>query len=148
MAFNTIMKDLQHIFMEGGYLSKRVVVNGIRIVGLGILVGVSFLGYRWYRVSRAQAAQKRLSEVIEQYTQKVAAVNKQAGDLNNNAEALQGNSQEWPIIANLFGDAAKEYADTTLAPFFLAYQAEVLLKEGNLAEAYQIMDQVLSQLPR
>ncbi len=149
MAFNTIMKDLHHILVHNGYVPKDAMVNLVRVAGLGVLVGASFLGYRWYSVGRAQAAQKRLSEVIEKYTQemgKVQASNKKDSQVGE--VAVQTVGQDWPAIASLFGMAAKEYADTSLAPFFLAYQSEALLKEGNLVDAYQILSQALAAMPR
>jgi len=137
------MKNLYYAVMHSGYVNKSLMVNIIRIAGLGALVGASFLGYRWYYVGRARTAQKRLSEVIATYTQEIKA---QAD--NQASDSVTVSSQGWPAIAELFGGAAKEYADTALAPFFLAYQSEVLLKEGNLADAYQVMNQALVAMPR
>lgn len=140
MSLDTIIEDLHHTLMQNRYVTKQTMVNVIRIAGLGILVGAAFLGYRWYYMGRSQAAQKRLSEIITAYTQEVEKNHKE------NKETAQANTQNLSAIADLFAKGASEYADTSLAPFFLAYQAEVLLKEGNLESALGVMSQALTSM--
>jgi tetratricopeptide (TPR) repeat protein len=105
----------------------RYALLGIAFVALGIL---AFVGHGWYVASRERAAEKDLSAYVAQYY----------GALNS-AEV------QWGQVASLFEVGYLQHTSSLLAPYFLAYQADALLQEGNTQKALEVMQQMLDKLP-
>lgn len=115
-------------FVHKDFVSKPMMYV-LHLAGVGVLLSSCFLGYRAYSLHRSQAAQRRFSTDMKQY---ISAVQEQPGH------------QNWQMIAGIFEEGAHEYENTSLAPFFLAYQAQALLKDNKLAEASKAMDRAVS----
>lgn len=96
-----------------------------------IVLGVcAFIGRGWYVASRERAAEKDLSAYVAQYH-----------------NALYAPEAQWGQVAALFEVGYQQHANSSLAPYFLAYQADALLQEGNVDQALVIMRDVLQKLP-
>lgn len=104
-----------------------------------ILASGGMIWYRWYAVNLAQQAHKTLVEtlkVFEAPVQKAPPASEQ-----RDAAQFYSESEKWNHIAMLCADAYKQFSRTTLAPFFLAYQAESLLNVRQHEEALGLLKQ-------
>lgn len=128
MALNNMFDVSNKFFVHKGFVSKPMLYV-LQIAGVGVLLSGCFVGYRAYSLHRAQAAQRRFSDEMVHYI---------------NAAQEKPGSHNWNMVAGIFEEGANEYANTSLAPFFVAYQAQALLKDNKLAEASKAMDRAVS----
>lgn len=125
--FGNIAYSIQEI-IEGGK-------NGhiIRIITVSVCAFLAatfiFLGYRWYYVSKQEVAQKALAEAIAEYK-----------------TMAQGEQKDWDRMQMLFKVGAEQQSGSSLAPYFLAYQADSLLHGGKKEEALAVMNSVVDAL--
>jgi predicted Zn-dependent protease len=105
-------------------VSSKPFIYSVYVAGVGILVSSSVLGYHWYSVHRAQTAQKAFSEDLAEY---------------HNTITGQLGHQNWNMLASIFELGANAYSRTSLAPFYLSYEAETLLKDNRRTEATATM---------
>jgi len=110
------------------------------IVGAGVIGLIGYYGYGIYNTRFQRAAQVAFSESIDVYKQALAAaMNK--GDVDKNVEGLWDEAE----IAFKAGYAQNKSSD--LAPFFLIFESQVLLKEGKKAEAYELLAEAVNKIP-
>jgi tetratricopeptide (TPR) repeat protein len=112
-------------------------------VGLVILVLVvlgGFFGYGRYRADRQAQAQKIFSESYELFEQALAA--------QLSKEKVAQAERLWQEAVMAFQTGYQRYSDTALAPFFLGFQAEIAVQQGNVDQALELMDTMLSKLSR
>lgn len=110
---------------------NRRMYYALQIAGVGVLLSGCFLVYRWHSGHREEAAQRRFSDCVKEYT---------------NTATVQSGHQNWNMIVGLFELGAQEYAGTSLEPFYRAYQAQALLKDNKLSEAVVAMDQAVAKM--
>ncbi len=122
----SVQKLVDRKFKKASYVTPILAAIGILIVGAGI-----YFGYRWYAVSREQQAQKVFSEYIQDYGL--------AHKANNPAE--------WQRVEALFAYGHNAYRSTNIAPYFLAMQADVQLKQGKHDEALATLHTLIADLP-
>ncbi|MDP3889301.1 MAG: hypothetical protein Q8Q25_02025 [bacterium] len=127
-AFSYAFRSLYIAIAEKGNPLKYSKQWGIAF-GIVVLLGAGFLGYRWYDVSKQQDAHKQFADSIREY------------DL-----AMQ-KGKDWNSIEVLFKSGAQQQKNTTFGPFFLAFQAQALLRQGKKDEALQVMDSIIQTLP-
>ena len=116
------------------FSQKKQPVNYWKYIGGFVLVlsvsGASFLGYRYYVVHREQNAQKIFAECAHEYQ-----------------KALQDDTV-WPDVVTLCEQGYALHSNAHLAPYFLAYQSEALIKQNKMEEAQNILDQMVKLLPK
>jgi len=128
---NTTISNLhKKLFLYTGTDNKHA-VRILMGVGLAALLISACMGYRWYTVSRAQAAQKHFADCVQEYN-----------------KAAQTGSQSWAMIAKIFELGAQDYASTSMAPYFLAYQADALVHDNKLAEAAVVMQNAVNKMSK
>lgn len=88
-----------------------------------------FFGYRWYHQRLAQQAHKDLAEHIESYN-----------------KALSLNNPNWDTLEQAFSVGAQRYKRSALAPYFLAYQAQVLVEQQKVGQAVELLNKVIVQM--
>ena len=91
-------------------------------------IGSGFLLYRIYVVYREQAAQNVLAQYVQEYHQM------------QNAQPA-----DWQRVAKLFQLGSEQQSNSYLAPYFLLFQAEALLREDKKQEALTVMDKLVEQ---
>lgn len=96
-----------------------------------VLLGIFCVAYRWNRVRYEREAQREFAGCLKEYTNTLTA---------------QTGHQNWNMIVGLFELGAQKYRNTSLAPFFIAYQAQALIKNNQLSEAAVTMDRAVSLL--
>lgn len=89
-----------------------------------LMVLASWWAYGSYSVYREQQAQKTLASCIEQYEKAVTA---------------GVGSILWPTVELSCKSGYEQYSGSSLAPYFLAYQAEALIKQNKTEDAMTVM---------
>lgn len=104
-------------------------------IALGILVAalIGGYGYYWYKTRLEYNAQRDFAESAEDYYKLFASA--KAG-------------KAWHDVEQGLAYRAEQNKNSTLAPYFLVYQADALLQEGKTAQALTILNNALSQLPK
>src|SRR5205807_5130021 len=130
MALNKKMGVYSRLPIYRNMLDKRTwrIVQALAVAGL---LAVFCMAYRWHRVRSEREAQREFAGCLREYTNTLAA---------------QTGHQNWNMIVGLFELGAQKYNNTSLAPFFMAYQAQALIKTNKLSEAATIMDGAVSLL--
>lgn len=91
---------------------------------------LSFTAYKMHVHSREQAAQKTFSECLEEYYKMVGGAK----------------VEQWQEIENAFAVGYERHKSASLAPYFLAFQAEALVQQKKQTEALVLMDKLLAAL--
>lgn len=101
-----------------------LLISGI-VIGLAVGGGVY-----WYiaRTNQQELAQAALSEVL------------------NETVRAQQNAELWPEIEVAARTGYQQYSSTSLAPYFLAVQADALIQQNKNNEALALMKESLAQL--
>lgn len=134
MARHTMFDLRDHLSVyKGSVKISKPLLCVLQGAFLAIVLGICAFGYRWYSTHRAQLAQKQFSDGVKEYT---------------NAITGQPGHQNWSMLAALFELGAQEYGNTSLAPFFLGYQAEALVKNDQLADAAAVMTRATAAVPK
>lgn len=94
-------------------------------------LGLGVLGYRYYRSRVEQAAYKELAEAIDEYSRMTTF----AADDSKLAETERA-----------FAAGAEEHRSSVLYPFFIAFQADALIRQGNLTEGAQLLDKAIDAM--
>ncbi len=122
MMYNIVQSSYQEI-KKFKYVKELLIV-------LCLLAGIagSFLLYRIYAVYKEQSAQNVLAQYIQEFNQ-----------------IEDGQSADWQRIAKLFQRGSEQQSRSSLAPYFLLFQAEALLRENKKQEALAAIDELIKQ---
>ena len=111
------------------------------IVALG-LAG-SYYGYQFYIQKRESKAYEAFVEVAHAYQNAEESAFKSVMPNNTGAENLEA---IWKDVEILIDAGYCANSNSYLAPFFLAYKANVMLEQGkSVDEAYEVMQQALAK---
>ncbi len=111
-----------------GYSSAKEISLGI--MGALVLVGVVW-GYRYYTNQKETAAQIAFAEGMQIYQ-----------------EAMQGKSDAWPQVEMKCTTDYDRYKNSAVAPYFLVIKAEALAQQGKIAQACEMLSDVLAAMPK
>lgn len=126
-AFGFAFKSFAGLFnfdSKGG--GERMRNFGVAI-GVLILFGVFYIGYRWYVVSREETVQKIFSGAVMEY---------------NKAKT----PEQLEAMVVEFNSGHDAYSGSHLAPYFTAYEVDSLLELGKLDEALAALDDLIASL--
>lgn len=99
------------------------------VVGIALCIGAAGLGYRFYAQGYEQRAYKVFSDCMHEY------------------EKAAANTAIWSDVEQAFTLGYQQYGRSSLAPYFLAYKADVLLKQNKHDEAIATFDAMALVLP-
>ncbi len=91
------------------------------------VIGISYVGYRWYVQNREQRAQLVYSENFDEYT-RVSGIE----------------NPDWNQLEVRLANGYSRYSNSYLAPYFLALQADVQLKQHKDQEAAATLTRVIN----
>ncbi len=115
-------------------LKKFYSVKYIRIIFFGLLascfVVASYFGYRWRYTSKQRAAYMVFSDCMNVYNQGF-----QSADSKKLEEA-----------AAMFDVGYKKHSGSSIAPFFILFQAKSLLENGKREKAIELMESGVKNL--
>jgi tetratricopeptide (TPR) repeat protein len=117
-AFDTILSD------------KRLFYVAYVVVGLGV-VGTGIYGYRWYQAGKEQAAYKELAQSIDAYER---------------ITMLADSEKELQDSERAFKAGAEGHSSSALYPFFLAFEADTLIRLGKIDEAAVLLDKAVKAM--
>lgn len=98
---------------------------------LALLVAGAYYGYRWHTNKKNAAAHALFSQNLEELERVMQ----------------DGKQEDWASIQTLFKLGYDQYPKSSLAPYYLAYQAEAMIKQGQLEEAISTMHKAINQMP-
>jgi tetratricopeptide (TPR) repeat protein len=125
----------------------------LAIIGLVAAISGGVFGYFYYKKMRAEAAYAALTEALEYFDAPVKkdgdSKEKEVVDDFNflNKKEFTGDSQKWEKVNTVFKTGYEAHKSSGVAPFFLVYRAEALVKLNNLPEAIEVMRAALSRMP-
>lgn len=96
-------------------------------IGVLLLFGALYIGYRWYVVSREETVQKIFSSAVAEFNKAKTA-------------------EQLDAMAIEFKSGHDAYESSHLAPYFTAYEVDALLDQGKKVEALVALDSVISSL--
>lgn len=122
-----MLSVVQYYMHHVPYARKAMLAMLVFVVGsMGIFT------YRWYTQWQGEQAHAALAQAIELFER-----------------AQQGSdSALWQEAERAFELGAQQNASSSLAPYFVAFQAEVAFKQGNVEKARELMAQVVKSLPK
>lgn len=123
------ISSLFGIKQESSYMKYARALFGI-VVGVALL-GSAYWGYFSYKTSQEKQAQKILSECIEQFER--ASYPGSMGSL-------------WPSVEMACQLGYEQHSSSSLAPYFLAYEADALLAQKKDNEAIAVMGNMMNLL--
>lgn len=128
---------------------KNVLTQGwqynVYAKGLGVALAVLLVGfgsyytYHYVSSSREQAAYKALAESYDFFDQAVAS---------DNGKDKEKNMHVWRDVEVSFKTGYELNKNSSLAPYFLAFQAETQIRQGELEKAVTTMDHMMSALKK
>jgi tetratricopeptide (TPR) repeat protein len=98
-----------------------------------LLLGLSWVGYRYYRSTVERAAYKELAESIDEYTK---------------VTAYATDETKLVDVERAFAAGAEQHRSSVLYPFFVVFQADVLIRQGKLAEGASLLDKAVGAMDR
>lgn len=133
MNFQEVGKAIKNVFQmiydnTFGDL-KYAKQTALAVLAAGIFAA-GYYGHRWYRINQEQAAQQLFSHNVEEFERALE----------------EGKKEDWANVESLFKLGYDQYSHSALAPFFLIYQAQAMLKQGKGAQAFEAIDQAVHQM--
>jgi tetratricopeptide (TPR) repeat protein len=116
----------------------RLIVGGL--IAVSAFVGAYYV-YGIYIYNRDLRAQASFAEGYELYEAALGV------DLSSE-KASSKEKTLWAEVEMAFNSGYNQFSSSTLAPFFLAFQAEALVRQGKLEDAIQTMKMMLAVLPK
>jgi len=107
----------------------RYVQYALAGIGATIILGGAFFTYSWYAAYKDRAAQRVLSHYIDEYRK------------------VYAQSTGWGAIEDLFQLGAEQHSGSSLYPYFLGFQADVLVQQGKKEQALDVLDKMMIALP-
>lgn len=127
----TVLKgSIQNWFNDilSGKYTRYIVLT----LGAGIILATGFFGYRFYTKRYEEAAFQLFTKNVEEFER-----------MTENAR-----KEDWGGIALLFKAGHDQYSRSALAPLFLAYQSQALLKQDNKNEAVEVLEKAVHGMNR
>lgn len=126
-----ILKSIEDFFYAYGFNIARYIRAILIAISILFIAGGGYLGYRWYAVSQEQYAYQSIADYMRDY--------RLAMEINTPAE--------WQRIDGLLAIGYAQHKRTNMAPFFLMLRAEALLRQKNVLEAVNVLEQAIAALP-
>ncbi len=109
------------------------------VFALGLIGAVGYYGHSYLSSSREQQAYKAFSESHDFFEQALAS---------DDGKDKEKTLKLWKDVALAFQTGYTQNKKSTLAPYFLAFQAEALIHQGELNQAVDVMNQMLGSLKK
>ena len=132
MALKKIVHDIRSMFespSKGKNSKYNSYINAALLVG--ILVVAGWYGYTWYQKYQEESAFKLFEQNVEEF-ERVTQEGKQA---------------DWANIELLFKLGHDQYSRSSLAPYFLVYQAQAMKKQGKHdTQVIELLDKAITAM--
>ncbi len=111
---------------------KRLAYGAWIVIGLGV-AAAGIYGYRWYQAGKERAAYKEFVESVEAY---------------EHITTLADVEKELQDSERAFHVGAEAHRSSALYPFFLAFEADALIRLGNIAQAAALLDTAVNHMDK
>ena len=111
-------------------LDKRTYYGAVIFAVVVLLTG-GWFGYRWYQVGKERAAYRELAESIDSYARVTTLADANEQLMDSDRAFLAG---------------AEAHRSSVLYPFFLAFQADTLIRLGKINEAATQLDKAVKAM--
>jgi len=131
---NSISRTLTSWYQDLFNHSKRNNHYNREITIAILLVALSagaYYTYRWHKQTKDNAAHLLFAQNLEELERVMQ----------------DGKQEDWASIQILFKLGYDQYPKSSLAPYFLIYQAEAMVKQGQLDQAITTMQHAVSLMP-
>lgn len=127
--FQVVVTFFSQLF---GFKSTRFKYTKELFIGTGLcaLLGIAYIGYRFFAVSRDQTAQKAFSEYVHDYQ----------------LALKENNPQEWERVEMLFKYGRNQYSSSSLGAYFLVMLSEIQLRQNKNQEALETISQAVKEV--
>ncbi len=127
MLNSNIRRDYSRQSSVNRYIQALIIAGSIAVIA-----ATGWFGYQWYTRRAEQKAYADLATTSESYKKAVAS---------QDAEKIKDSERA-------FAAAAQKYKNSSLAPYFLSYQADALVQQDKKTEALAVMDQMISKIKK
>lgn len=130
-SITTVFGGLMRGISQSLHDKSKPWMKYVRYAVYGLLVafflGLSFTVYRWYVVMRESRAQVTFANYIEEFQQAKT-------------------DADYDTAATMFKLGYDQHSWSYLAPYFLTFQADALLKQDKKQEALAVLNEAIPQL--
>lgn len=123
---HTVQSIFENIFGKNFKYGKEITAA----ILLVLLATAGYFGYRWYFVHQEEVAQQLFAHNVEEFERVLQ----------------EGKKEDWANIESLFKIGYEQYSGTALAPFFLVYQSQAMLKQEKHTEAFEVFEKAVSKM--
>ncbi|MCL4361008.1 tetratricopeptide repeat protein [Candidatus Dependentiae bacterium] len=111
-------------------VQNKEVRNTIILAILALAIVGAWFGYKLYSKSYEEGAHNLFAQAMQEYNQ-----------------ALQGdNLSTWKDVEHAFEVAHQKYSKSHLVPYFLTYESDAVLRQGDEKRALQLMQDAVKNL--
>lgn len=134
------MNLMESLFDYRELLQQRNNRIALAVLIFAIIGAGGYYAYQWHNNNIQKLAQKAFSESLEVYNQ--------AMSLAFAKDASEKDSMNlWAEAEIAFKTGYSQNKSSTLAPFFLVYEAQALLRQNKLDQAYEVLSEGLKKIP-
>ncbi len=112
------------------FMPEEYIIPTFFAIILAIVGAIGYGSYSWYVSSREAHAHRLLTAGLQEFEQALT----------------QDNNQTWQSVSETFAEGYKRAGSSNIAPLFLAFESEALLRQGKTDEARERMHMVMKQL--
>lgn len=125
-TMHSIKDFLNSIFGDTDFKYAKELAFACVIIAL--CVG-GYYGYRWYNKNQEQAAHQLFARNVEEFEREVE----------------EGKAEGWQNVETLFQLGYDQHSKSSLAPYFLIYKAEAMIRQNK--DATKVLEDALNQMP-
>jgi hypothetical protein len=111
---------------------RRFILAMLSVAGLGLATGGVWLAYKHHATTRDSKAQLIFAEQLEQFEH-----------IRMNPDAT---IEMWESIDQGFAQGYNTHSNASLAPYFLAYEADAALHVGNRNRAIELLEKAIKKM--
>jgi predicted negative regulator of RcsB-dependent stress response len=111
-----------------------IALIGLTAIGFGV-----YFAFKWHNVKIQQNAQRSFSEAVDTYKEAF---------LQSFEQSNKDSKAKWDEVELAFSVGHSQNPNSTISPFFLAYESDAQLKLGKIEEAYKTLNEAIEKMPK
>ena len=138
LNWSEVLKPLDDFFQK----IEPYKVHIISTISIIVVLSAGTFSYFYYKQNREEKAFRALTSSLEYFEAPITkAEDRRDDDLSIFEKKEFSNEQEkWEKVESIFREEYNNFKNSNIAPFFLAYQAEALIKLGKLKDAVEALE--------
>ena len=137
LNWSEVLKPLDDFFNK----IEPYKIHIISTISIVVALSVGTFGYFYYKQNREERAFRALTTALEYFDAPITkAEDRKDDDLSIFGKKEFSNEQEkWQKVESVFREEYNNFRNSNIASFFLAYQAEALIKQSKLHDAAEVL---------